>query len=187
MAAGGGAFPVPAPPLVVDLDGTLIGTDLLWETAKALVLRHPLSVPSLLQHWRREGRVGLKAFLARRVGVDPARLPYHPVLLPWLLAQKAQGRTLVLATGSHRLLAEAVAGHLGCFDLVLASEGKVNLKGARKREALVARYGEGGFDYVGNEAADLPVWGAARLAHVVSSSRSLISRVTALGNLGETF
>ena len=88
--------------------------------------------------------------------VDVATLPYDEELLEWLRHEKAAGRRLVLATASHRRLADAVAQHLNLFDEVMATEGDCNLKSARKRAALVDRFGERRFDYVGNSSADVP-------------------------------
>ena len=175
-----------APPLVVDLDGTLLKTDLLAETASAFLAARPLRAPCLVS-WLAVGKCRLKAELAGVCGIDPAALPYNEPLLAWLREQKAQGRRLVLATASHRLLAEAVARHLGLFDEVLATEGETNLKAGRKRDLLVSLYGEGGYDYVGNDSADIEVWRCAGRAHVVCSSPGLLARARALGNLGQVF
>ena len=174
-------------PLVVDLDGTLFDGDLLVETALAWVRQHPWQVLRLLVWWREGGRSRLKAQLASRVDFRPEALLYNEPLLAWLREQKSQGRALLLATGSHRLLAEAGAAHLGCFDAVLATEEGTNLTGPCKAAALVARYGVGGFDYIGNEKTDVPVWRVARTAHVVTSSPTLLRKVRALGNFGRQF
>lgn len=178
--------PLPLPndlPLVVDLDGTLIKTDLLVESANRLVTRQPMRSLSMLG-WLRRGRAALKAGLADAVELDAASLPYHEPLLAWLREQHAGGRRIVLATASHRALAEQVARHLGLFEAVLASDGDLNLKAARKRDLLVARYGDKGFDYIGNDAADLAVWPAARTAHVVSDAASLVKRARAVADVG---
>lgn len=175
-----------AVPLVVDLDGTLIKTDLLQETANWFLTRRRLQGFRLIG-WLASGRCALKARLAEARDIDPASLPYHAPLLAWLREQKARGRRLVLATASHRRLAETVAHHLDLFDEVLASEHDTNLKSAHKRDRLVSRYGEGGYDYVGDAAADLVVWRSARQAYVVSSSPCLIDQVRTLGNLTGVF
>ena len=177
--------PLPAAvvPLVVDLDGTLIKTDLLFETASRFITKHPARSLSLIA-WLRRGRPALKAGLANAVELDAASLPYHEALLAWLRVEHASGRRIVLATASHRVLAEQVAQHLGLFDAVLATDGDLNLKAARKRDLLVSRYGEKGFDYVGNDAADLAVWPAARLAHVVSDSAALVARARSVATVG---
>ena len=173
-------------PLVVDLDGTLIKTDLLFETASQFVLTQPWNIGKLLG-WLLQGKSMLKDHLAQNTFIDAAALPYNAELLTWLKQQKAQGRHIVLATASHRLLADQVAKHIQLFDEVLATEGSINLRSNAKCAALVAQYGPQGFDYVGNDWADLPVWQSAKQAHVVSRSLKLIDKVCSQGNLGQVF
>ena len=167
-------------PLVVDLDGTLIKNDLLFETANNFIIRHPFQTARLIG-WLASGKSVLKARLAESCDIDPNSLLYNEVLIAWLREQKEQGRRLVLATASHRRLADAVARHLGLFDEVLATEGEINLKSLHKRDRLVNRYGERGFDYVGNDAADLAVWQSADRAYLVSAPRALVAKVRAQG------
>jgi len=170
-------------PLVVDLDGTLIQTDLLLESANQFVLAQPWQAAKLLG-WLVQGKATLKTNLAQATQLDPAALPYNAELLAWLQQEKAQGRRLILATASHQLLANQVAAHLDLFDEVLATDASTNLKSGAKCAALVARFGDKGFDYIGNDRADLPVWQCARQAHVVSGSERLIDAVRQQGNLG---
>src|SRR5581483_5662342 len=129
--------------------------------------------------WAARGRPRLKAEIARRVALDVARLPYREELLAFLREERARGRRIVLATASHRSLAEAVAGHVSLFAEVVATDGAPNLSGLDKRRALEARLGSGAFDYAGDAAADLPVWQAARRALVVTRSRRLERKVSA--------
>lgn len=172
-------------PLVVDLDGTLIKTDLLVETANAFIVRRPFSILQLLR-WLLKGKAELKARLAGAVALDVATLPYNADLLAWLRHEKAHGRELVLATASHRLLAEQVARHLQLFDRVLATEGAVNLKAIAKRDALVGLFGRQGFDYVGDHGCDAAVWASAARAHVVGSPARMPRTVRRAGNAGHT-
>jgi len=170
-------------PLVVDLDGTLIKTDLLAETASSFLIEQPARAYRLFG-WLAAGRTTLKARLAEDTRVELAALPYNEELLEWLRAEKQRGRRLVLATASHQTLAEGVAEHLGLFDEVLGSDGATNLKSQAKCDALVARYGERGFEYVGNDWPDVAIWRGAAQAHVVSRSRRLIEAARQHGNLG---
>jgi 4-hydroxybenzoate polyprenyltransferase len=168
-----------ARPLIVDLDGTLLRTDLLIETASAYVIRNPLRAFSLLA-WSIRGRPYLKARLAAYTSVDVATLPYNEPLLAWLREQKDRGTRLVLATATHRALAEAVASHMGLFDEVLATETR-NLKGPAKAERLTQRFGAHGFDYLGDHRSDLPAWAACRRAWLVAPDRPLQARAGRLG------
>lgn len=173
-------------PIVVDLDGTLIRNDLLVECAKQFLRARPWSAP-LLVAWLWQGRPVLKRKLAEQSSIDYRSLSFNDELVAWLRERKTEGRRIVLATASHSLLAADAVAHLGVFDEVLATEGNVNLKAAAKRDALVQRFGTGGFEYVGNEDADFAVWQSAAAAHVVTASARLKRRVQALGKPGRVF
>jgi len=173
-------------PLCVDLDGTLIKSDLLWESLVRLLQRNPLYLIAAVVWWS-GGRAALKQQLARRVAVDPAHLPYHEPFLEYLRAQRAAGRRLLLVTASDRALAALVAEHVGLFDEVLASDGQTNLRGRNKGAHLAGRFGERGFDYAGNSSVDLPVWARAREALVVNAPAGLVARARQLGTVGGVF
>ncbi len=164
------------PPLAVDLDGTLLRTDLLLESLLSLLRRSPLSL-FLLPFWLLKGRAHLKREIARRGCLDVTLLPYRNDLLERLRVEHEKGRSLVLATASDEQLAQQVANHLRIFNSVLASDGSTNLTGERKRECLVSQFGEKGFDYAGNETRDLAVWSSARKAIVVSLNQHLVQAV----------
>jgi 4-hydroxybenzoate polyprenyltransferase len=166
------------PPLCVDLDGTLIKSDMLLESLLLLLKRNPLYL-FCLPLWLLRGKAALKAQIASRVSVDPAALPYNREFVEWLKAEHASGRSLWLCTAASERLAAGIAAHVGFFDGVLASDNAVNLAGAAKAEQLVSRFGEGGFDYCGNEQRDLAVWQRARGAIVVHGSRRLESAASA--------
>lgn len=178
--------PGEAVPLCVDLDGTLIKTDLLWEHLARLLRRNPVMIFRVLIWWLR-GRAKLKQQLARRVKVDPATLPYHAEFLAWLKEQKAAGRKLVLATASDLQMALPVAEHVGLFDEVLGSDGKVNLRSGNKLKVLTEKFGPKGFDYAGNSTADYAVWRGSRQAIVVNASRAVLNKAAKCTSLGPVF
>ena len=173
-------------PLCVDLDGTLIKTDLLWESLARLLRRNPFQLLPVLFWWMR-GRAFLKRQLVRRVTIDPAALPYHEPFLAFLREQKKTGRKLVLVTASDRDMALPVANHVGLFDEVLGSDGKTNLRSGNKLKVLVAKFGERGFDYAGNSSADFAVWRGAREAIVVNASAAVLKRAAECAKPGPTF
>ena len=171
-------------PLCVDMDGTLVLSDLGVESVLALVRRNPLYL-FVLPFWLARGLAHFKREVARRVELDVARLPYDERVVDWLRGQG--GRTRVLCTASDAALADAVAAQVGLFDAVIASDGATNLSGSRKAAALVARYGEGGFDYAGNARADLAVWARARQAIVVNAPAGVARAAQAQGRVGREF
>ena len=173
-------------PLVVDLDGTLIKTDLLWESLARRLRRNPFAIFQILFWWSR-GRARLKQQLARRVKIDPAALPFNEQFLAWLREQKIAGRKIVLATASDLAMAQPVADFAGIFGEVLASHGKTNLRGENKLKALTEKFGERGFDYAGNSAADFAVWRGAREAIVVNASQAVLKKAGECATLGPTF
>lgn len=150
-------------PLYVDLDGTLIRTDLLWETAARLACRQPLRLLSIL--WRcRRSRALLKCRLAAAADLPVADLPWNEGVLELIRAHRAACGPVVLATASPEPLARQIACHLGLFDAVLATTASCNLKGPAKLRAIrahCASLGADAFGYIGNSAADFPIWQAA--------------------------
>ena len=179
------ATPLALPPLVVDLDGTLLKTDLLLESLLAL-LKQPLYV-LLLPIWLLKGKAYLKQQIARRVELDVTILPYRNEILEYLKVQRGQGRSIVLATAADKELAQRVADHLKIFDLVLASDGVTNLSGESKRVRLVSLFGEKAFDYAGNDRRDLRVWSSARKAVVVEPSPFVSWRITRVTQVDRVF
>ncbi len=176
LYAGLGDKTVDDIPLCVDLDGTLIRSDLLLESAIALLKRRPLMV-FLLPFWLLAGRSTLKQNIARHVDMDAGNLPYQRELIEFLKRKHAEGRPIVLVTASHRKFAEGVARKLGFFDRVYATEQGINLSGCAKRDLLIAEYGDRAFDYVGNSHTDLHVWSAARKALLVNPGFRLRKKV----------
>lgn len=173
-------------PLCVDMDGTLLRTDTLHESLLAMVRQDPWALFQL-PLWLLRGKAAFKQEVAQRGKLDPALLPVHGDFLTWLREQKRGGRELILVTAADAKIAESVAEHYEIFDRVLASEGEANLSGERKRERLVQIFGENGYDYAGNESADLAVWRSAREAIVVSGNSRLVRRAGTEGAVGKVF
>lgn len=179
MMSTGKATPErPEPPLVVDIDGTLVRGDLLVEGAVRLLAVSPLGALAL-PFRAVAGRAALKRRVAEAVPLAPETLVLNPVVVDEIAAARSAGREVWLASAADELavapLAEAV-GATGFF----ASDGRTNLAGDAKAAVLVERFGEGGFDYIGNERRDLSVWKRARRAIGVDLSPRLARAVRRL-------
>lgn len=160
--------------LCVDLDGTLIDADLLWECLFSMARTRPW-VLAAVPIWLLRGRAYLKRRLAAGASIEFATLPYRQDVLNLLESAHRGGRPVVLATASDEALAHGVSRHLGLFSRVMASDGVTNLKGPVKAESLVRLFGSGNFDYIGDSRADIPCW--AHAADAMTTNDSLVGRV----------
>lgn len=156
-----------ASPLCVDLDGTLLATDSLWESLIRLFERYPLRSLVWLPVWLIKGRAYLKQRCAEHAAIDPESLPYHPNVMAFLEQQKSIGRRLVLTTAANKKVAQTIADHLGLFDEIIATD-QHNLKGRAKLEAIQQRYPNQPFDYVGDSQADVSIWQASDKCYAVA-------------------
>ena len=167
--------------IFVDLDGTLISTDLLHEAlihAVADDFRNLFRIP----RWAVAGPLTLKNELSQRV--QPTHeLPYVHELLQFLREERDRGVKIVLATASHRDWAIPVAAELRLFDGVLATNAETNLKGLAKLAAIQKWCDGKGCDqwaYVGDDTCDLPIWDAASVAYAVNRRPKVIRRLKQL-------
>ncbi|HEX3019237.1 MAG TPA: UbiA family prenyltransferase [Chitinispirillaceae bacterium] len=162
-------------PLVVDLDGTLIKSDLLFESALVFIKRNPFNILLIIK-WLFSGISVLKVKLAEQISIDVESLPYNSSFLNFLKSEHKEGRQLILATASPAIWAHKVADFLGIFSDVLATDENINLKGTAKLEKLIFLYGEKGFDYAGDSSADIVIFSHCRNAHLINVTGSTLKR-----------
>ena len=158
--------------LVVDLDGTLLRSDMLLESFWS----------ALSRDWRSaffaalalvRGRANLKSYLVQTSKVEVETLPYDPIITNLIKDWRINGGRTALVTASDQLYGQSIALHLGIFDEVHGSSNGINLKGEQKGRFLEERFGNKGFTYVGDANADLAVWKRAAKAITVNASDSL--------------
>lgn len=166
--------------LIVDLDGTLIRTDMLFESFWNVASREGLRALWSLSHLR-NGRAAFKSHLARIADVDVSQLPLNHDVMNYIAGRRREGGAVVLCTASDQRMADRIASHLGGFDAVYGSDGTRNLKGEEKAAFLVETYGEVGFDYIGDSDADIAVWSRARRAITTGLTKEKRAKVDALG------
>lgn len=173
------------PPLAVDLDGSLIQTDMLFESFIRVLKAQPWLV-LVMPFWLLRGIPNLKKQLALRARINLSALPFNQEFLKFVLNEKAAGRELILATGSNKRLARNISHNLTIFSKVLASDDEVNLTGTKKAELLVELYGDKGFDYAGNEAKDKKVWKHCNNAIVVGDE-ALVAQAKEVAEVSHSF
>ncbi|MDZ7601270.1 MAG: haloacid dehalogenase-like hydrolase, partial [Hoeflea sp.] len=132
-------------PLCIDLDGTLVATDTLWEGVASVLLRRPWLIFAVLA-WAVAGKAVLKREIAARYQSQGGDWPYRAEVIERIKLARQAGQPVWLVTGAAESTARTIADHLGLFDRVLHSTGTENLTSRRKRDRLVALCGDGGFD-----------------------------------------
>ena len=169
-------------PLIVDLDHTLIDTDLLFLSSLGVLTRSPWLIGHYF-FWLWKGKGYLKDQLVRRFEINIPELPYNDSVIDYIMQRKKDGSKIILATASHKNYAFAVAKHLKIFDDVMASNKDFNLSSHNKAETLVNRFGEKNFDYMGDHMRDIPVWEASHLSIIVNATNRIITNTKHLNTL----
>lgn len=173
-------------PLVVDLDGTLILTDMLHESALHLLKKNPIKFLKVSFNILRSKAI-LKKNIAFHTEFSARNLPYNLTFLEYLKSQKKLGRKIILCTASDKKIASTIADELGIFDEVLASDGQINLSGSAKADQLIAMFGSGNFDYAGNSTIDLKVWQHCNKAIVVNATAATLESAKQICEVSEVF
>jgi len=158
--------------LVVDLDQSLVATDTLVESVLLYLKARPFGF-FLLLAWLCKGKAHFKAQLAKRVCPTASLLPYRREVMEFAKRAKVSGKPVILATASHRRVAESVAAHVGLFSGILASDATNNLSGRHKLEAINAEAAGRPFAYIGDALVDMPIWETAHTAVVVEPTKRL--------------
>lgn len=149
-------------PIAVDIDGSLLRTDLLYESL-AILLREKPWVLFLLPFWLLKGKAYLKRQIAQRATPDIDTMPVNEPLLSWLEEQRRMGSPLGLFSASDNMLVQRVAARFGLFSVAQGSDGVVNLASGAKLAAIRERFGPS-FTYVGDGGADIEIWEGCRSA-----------------------
>ena len=161
--------------VAVDLDGTLIKNDILFDSAMMFVSKNILNVFMLII-WVFKGRTILKHNLAKEVCPNVTLLPYNNEVVSRLKFLKDDGAYLVLATASHEIIAKKISKHLGFFDEVIATSSEINMAGQNKRNILNQKFGEKCYTYFGNSFDDFAVWDSAKVVIVVNPSDKVLNK-----------
>ncbi len=166
--------------LFVDMDGTLIHSDTLWEQI-IKVIRNPFLLPGLIFSVF-QGKLAFKQYCLTHAGsLDPSILPYNQDVLKSIKQAKANGSTIILCTAALYDIAHNVSSYLNCFDDVLSSSDTINLSSFSKRDAIVQYANSEQFDYIGNSHTDIPVWNLSERAIIAKPEHGLVSKVEKSG------
>jgi 4-hydroxybenzoate polyprenyltransferase/phosphoserine phosphatase len=177
--------------LIVDLDGTLISSDLLIESAVKTLMDKwylaPFVVLKALFVLVTSGLSGLKIFFAEQVKINPSTLPYRLEVIDFIKDIKSQGgKKVFLISAAAQPFVTQINQHLKLFDGVYGTTLGNNLKSSRKRDFIVKELKISEYDYIGDSVADIPVWLSAKNRFVICSESkfaNLTSKVESLNHI----
>lgn len=170
-----------AKPLVLDVDGTYLKTDMLFEAFWAGLGTDPgRTLMAGLKYFRSPEK--LKRALTEIVTLRYDLLPEREEIATLARESAEAGRPVVLASASDIRQVEALAEAKGLKAETMGSDGETNLKGRRKAARLVEAYGERGFDYAGDSGADMAVWEKAENTIVIGDHGRAAAKLTADGH-----
>lgn len=172
-------------PLIVDLDGTFIYTDLLYEGIVGLVKKNFLYIFILLP-WLIKGKAHLKNKVSGIAQINLELLPYNVELLKFLQKESGKGRKIILATASPIDYALEISKIHPIFNEVYGTN-EINLKGKNKLNLLIENFGEKKFDYIGNSNSDLIIFASSRYSYLVNATTSLKNNTKKISNLQSTW
>ncbi len=163
-------------PLVIDLDGTLLSTDVLHESLLLFLKRRPNEAWKI-PGWVLSGRAIVKNRLADVVTDDDIEtFPVCDELVDLAQKESERGRKIALATAADLTIAEKIRQRFPFICEVIASADGRNLKGAEKAQAVAAQFPHG-FIYAGDSSADLHVWNEATAAIFVGRSAAMEQKI----------
>ncbi|MEO9457514.1 MAG: UbiA family prenyltransferase [Lentilitoribacter sp.] len=147
-------------PLVVDLDGTLVDTDLLYELLIGYVKSDPIKGTFSISKFALKGKAAVKREISTKqlskISID--NLPRSLIISEEMIASYSM---ILIVSGSDQLVVDKFVEQCEFVDEGFGSDGLTNLVGENKAKFLEEKF-PGGFDYIGNSTADIPVWKSAR-------------------------
>lgn len=162
--------------LYVDLDGTFLKTDILWEQL-IILLRSPIKFIGAMFSIIR-GKSAFKAYCLTNAGIpDISILPIHDEVLKIITDHHKQGVEIILATASMHEIALEVKRRFPMIDDCIGSTSQINMKGEVKARAIVEHSLGREFAYIGNDHSDIPIWNQAHEVMYVGDSPSITAHI----------
>ena len=173
-------------PLCIDLDNTLVKTDLLYEMVLKAIITDPFYLFKCLLSLHK-GKAFFKSQLAKNISININSIPFNAELLSYIRQESSKGRDMYLVTAADSKIAEKIAHHCDFFKEVFASDGITNLKGYNKANFLENKFGKKSFSYAGDCKADLVVWEKSASAITININKYLLKKVNKLTDVEKSF
>ena len=153
--------------LAVDLDHTLIDTDMIYLGLKYLLLRKIYLIPYLIILLVIKGKQRAKKYLYDHSIISLKNLPYNPSIINFIKNNKKKYSHVILISGSYYKYVESISNYLNIFDSYAGTTLNVNMISYNKINYLKKNFDNSMFDYIGDSKKDIPIWEASRKSFVV--------------------
>ena len=155
--------------LAVDLDNTLIRTDMIYVGLKFLLLYKIYLLPKLLWLLVNKGKTYAKHYLYSNTKFSIENIKLNQAVVSFIKSNKKKYTSIILISGSYFKYVEVFAKHLNLFDYSVGTTLDTNMVSFNKVKYLKNKYKNFKFDYIGDSKKDIPIWEYARNAYVVDN------------------
>ena len=162
--------------LAVDLDNTLIKTDMSFETLVFVIKNNPLLILKVLYIFILKGKSFAKKYLFENSNIDINDFKINQDIIDFIKKNKKKYIKVILISGSRHEIVRKFYDHTDIFDEYHGSDDNINLVGANKINFINSNYNKITFDYIGDSKKDIPIWKHCGHALIVSSD-SLLSKL----------
>ena len=151
-------------PLFVDLDGTFIKSDTLYESFLIAIKQNPFIIFKIFL-WFAKGKMHLKSMLSQYVQLPVNSLPLNQEFYSFLQGEKRK-REIILATASPKKYASEFVTNYDIFSSFISTTENVNLKGKKKLNKIQQLSRK--FSYAGNSHEDCDIFPFAEERYLVN-------------------
>ena len=155
--------------LAVDLDHTLIHTDMIYLGFHQILFKKFYLIPVLLYLLFIKGKPLAKKYLYDNSTFDLDVVPFNTELIKFIKAEKHNYDHTILISGSYYKYVQRISDYLEIFDSYAGTDLDVNMISHNKISYLNERFNMPIFDYIGDNKKDITVWEASRNVLVVDN------------------
>ena len=160
------------PPLIIDLDNSLITSDTLIDSISKCLSANIFNIFKLFL-WILQGRSVLKYNLSKNFIINAKEIYYRSEILALIENSKKKGKKIFLCSGANENQVKIIYEDLGLFDDFYGSSLENNLTGKKKKKFLEEKFGFKKFEYLGDSAVDIPVWESCKKAYLINVSNAV--------------
>lgn len=168
-------------PLILDVDGTLIKSDLTHEMILEAIKRDPHR--AFRYAWLGlKSKPQMKQIMVARIGDRLAveSLPLEPKIVELAKEAFAHGREVYLCSGTEQSLVSRLGETLDFITESFGTSPTYNMTSENKATFLQDQFPDG-FDYAGNSSQDFAVWETAQAAYAMRPPSGTDLTTTAIG------